>query len=619
MKQAHHIFPWLVAALLLATLYGLVRTQDQASAPRGYGGTQSTSTPDQGSQVDQSPLLTAQALAQTPTTAEEQPFAQDALQIADQEMDLAFAMALADAVEHPPVLSAEAKQIQARLGRAEDDLTAEQAHVNQLTAADAKATGAEKDKLDSQLELAKATLELRQDQVDDAKEDLLRAGGDPQGRIQAMVAEHEAASQSSDATKINVSAPPEPHGLVQRFQTWLALHRKQMQLWRGKAQADSLAAAFSGMHESLEAQTGAREEQASGAATEATGAKTTPAGAKTKSPGPEDSATQLEATKQRSAARKTLVSLDKRIANEQQLSSVYQQWIGVVAAQQRAQINRGLRGILIILVIALLALFVDGWIERVVSRMSMDRRQVETLRSTTRVSLQILAVLLTLLVIFGPPTQLGTVLGLAGAGLTVALKDFIIAFFGWFVLMGKSGIRLGDWVEINGVTGEVVNLGILHTVLLETGNWTDSGHPTGRRVTFTNSYAVEGHYFNFSTSGQWMWDQIQIVLPGSQNPYPIADALRKTVTEATAEIVHQAEQEWRTAAKSRDLHGLSAAPSIGIKPVAGGTEICLRYVTSAHERLQLRAKLNQAAVELLGVGHPATQDADAPKPALTTN
>ena len=169
--------------------------------------------------------------------------------------------------------------------------------------------------------------------------------------------------------------------------------------------------------------------------------------------------------------------------------------------------------------------------------------------------------------IFGPPTQLGTVLGLAGAGLTVALKDFIIAFFGWFVLMGKNGIRLGDWVEINGVTGEVVELGMFHTVLLETGNWTDSGHPTGRRVTFTNSYAVEGHYFNFSTSGQWLWDELKIVLPAGQNPYPIVDAIQKKVIEATSESARQAEQEWQGATKSRDMKALSAAPAINVKPV----------------------------------------------------
>jgi small-conductance mechanosensitive channel len=230
----------------------------------------------------------------------------------------------------------------------------------------------------------------------------------------------------------------------------------------------------------------------------------------------------------------------------------------------------------------------------------MDRRQVETLRTVTRVSVQIVAVLFILLVIFGPPTQLGTFLGLAGAGLTVALKDFIVGFLGWFVLMGKNGIRLGDWVEINGVTGEVVELGMFHTVLLETGNWTDSGHPTGRRVTFTNSFAIEGHYFNFSTSGQWLWDELQVVLPIGLDPYPIVDAIQKKVLEATSESARQAEQEWKIAAHSRDVGALSAAPAINVKPVIGGVEIAVRYVARANERYQLRAKLYQAAVDLLG-------------------
>ena len=223
-----------------------------------------------------------------------------------------------------------------------------------------------------------------------------------------------------------------------------------------------------------------------------------------------------------------------------------------------------------------------------------------TLRTVTRVSVQIVAVLFILLVIFGPPTQLGTFLGLAGAGLTVALKDFIVGFLGWFVLMGKNGIRLGDWVEINGVSGEVVELGMFHTVLLETGNWTDSGHPTGRRVTFTNSFAIEGHYFNFSTSGQWLWDELQVVLPMGLDPYPIVDAIQKKVLEATSESAREAEKEWKSAAHSRDMGTLSAAPAINVKPIIGGVEIAVRYVTRANERYQLRAKLYQAAVDLLG-------------------
>jgi small-conductance mechanosensitive channel len=155
-------------------------------------------------------------------------------------------------------------------------------------------------------------------------------------------------------------------------------------------------------------------------------------------------------------------------------------------------------------------------------------------------------------------------------------------------------------VEINGVTGEVVQIGPFHTVLLETGNWTDSGHPTGRRVTFTNSFAVEGHYFNFSTTGQWLWDELQFVLPAGQDPYPMVEAIQKKVEEATRESAQQAEEEWRAAATSREMSGFSAASAMSVKPVVGGIEVAIRYITRANERHMLRTKLYHAAIELLG-------------------
>jgi small-conductance mechanosensitive channel len=377
-----------------------------------------------------------------------------------------------------------------------------------------------------------------------------------------------------------------------------------LQLWRAKQDAASRATALTTKHDAVEQQIAAQQKQspvptAAGDAASASSAGGQPA---------EESAAVVKATRHRLADRKMLADLGKRIENEKQLAKVYGEWIEAVAAEQRSVVNGALRGVLVILAIAIVGLFIDGWIERLLGKMSIDRRQVETLRTVTRVALQIVGVLLILLVIFGPPRQLGTFLGLAGAGLTVALKDFIVGFFGWFVLMGKNGIRLGDWVEINGVTGEVVQLGMFHTVLLETGNWTDSGHPTGRRVTFTNSFAIEGHYFNFSTSGQWLWDEVQIVLPAGHNPYPIIDAIQKKVEEATSESARQAEQEWKGAAKSRGTTALSLAPAINVKPVIGGTQISVRYITRANERSQLRAKLNHAAVDLLGQGlgpHPA--------------
>ena len=194
---------------------------------------------------------------------------------------------------------------------------------------------------------------------------------------------------------------------------------------------------------------------------------------------------------------------------------------------------------------------------------------------------------------------MATVLALAGAGLTVALKDFIVGFFGWFVLMGKNGIRHGDWVEINGVSGEVVEIGLFHTVLLETGNWNDSGHPTGRRVTFVNSYAIEGHYFNFSTSGQWLWDEMEITLPADRDPYPVAAEIQKIVEKETQANAQLAEEEWERMGSARGVRAFSAGPAISIRPANPGFEILLRYVTRANERHQQRSKLYFEIVELL--------------------
>jgi small-conductance mechanosensitive channel len=197
------------------------------------------------------------------------------------------------------------------------------------------------------------------------------------------------------------------------------------------------------------------------------------------------------------------------------------------------------------------------------------------------------------------PNQTPTVLGLAGAGLTVALKDFIVGFVGWFVLMGRNGIRVGDWVEINGVGGEVVDISLLRTTLLETGNWTDSGHPTGRKVTFVNSFAIEGHYFNFSTSGQFLWDELTVSVPSGENPYPVIEAIQKLVVKETMANAQAAEEEWQKATTRYRVHSFSAKPAINLRPTGGGVEVHVRYITRAQERQATRAHLYEAIVALL--------------------
>ncbi len=143
--------------------------------------------------------------------------------------------------------------------------------------------------------------------------------------------------------------------------------------------------------------------------------------------------------------------------------------------------------------------------------------------------------------------------------------------------------------------------------MLETGNWTDKGHPTGRRVTFINSFAIKGQYFNFSTTGQWMWDEIALSIPAGDASYKRIELIRQAVLKVTEQDAQIAAQEWKDATLHNGL-GLSAfkvSPAVDMKPTGSGIEMIVRYVTRAADRFGMRQRLYQCVLEALKAPLPA--------------
>jgi small-conductance mechanosensitive channel len=533
--------------------------------------------------VDQRPLETARNLAALAETPGERAYATRALRLADNEVDLAFAIALRDAAAHPAPPTPETQALVDRITQLEARVDADQQRIEQLKQAPPSKHGEE---IQQQLDLAQAELSLDQDALSDAKKDLSRAGGDLHSTIQRLLEEYKATSQV-DATVSQEAQPPArtTATLASQVRNWTELRDRNQQLLAAEQEATAAAAALTQARQTLAEQIKQRR-AAVRAARQSRDAQQLPA--------------PLSLVQQRAAEdEKSLSDFDRRIQDEEDLAAVYRDWATLVANRQRRRLNGMLQNVTLILAICLAGLAANHLIGGLEARLAPDRRLLRSLRFVARFGVQAVALGLILLVIFGAPGQMTTLVGLAGAGLTVALKDFIVAFFGWFVLMGKNGIRVGDWVEINGIAGEVAEVGMLRTVLLETGGWSDAGHPTGRKVVFVNSFAIEGHYFNFSTTGQWLWDELQVVVPPQEDPYPVIDAIQKLAAKETAASASLAEQEWQRVAGSRALKSFSAAPAINLKPTNIGVEITVRYITRAHERYELRSRLYRQVVELL--------------------
>lgn len=583
-----------LTALLIAALTGFLLTRDTAPPPAKHP----TERTEAARLVEQSPLETAHRLAGLASTTEEQKLAAEASRLADQEVDLAFASALQSAGLHPPAQNGAAKDLSARIQRLSDRLQSVQQEVKRLTALSANPHHAEDQAIQQQLEIAQARVTLLQDALDDAREDLVRAGGDPQTEIKRELEEHEALQHARSATA-NTSAKPASFGvagnLVQQFRTWRRLRQNHAQLLAAQQQAETYAARLTAKHDALEKGMA----DVLGDEDDSSNNEAAPAVDQSQQNAKVSQLTTL------SKNSRLMSQYDRRIQDEQRLGSIYAQWAAIIALQMRAELHGILRSLLLILLALIGIVLAEGFVERFYMKLGPDRRRMSTMRLVLRFVSQLIGVLVILLVLFGPPSQLSTVLALGAAGLTVALKDFIVAFFGWFVLMGRNGIRAGDWVEINGIGGEVVEVGLLRTILLETGNWNDAGHPTGRKVSFVNSYAIEGHYFNFTTAGQWLWDELDVLIPAGEDPYYLTNSVLKLVTNSTQADSSRAEEEWRNATKRSAFQTFSAAPAIEVRPTNLGVNLVVRYVVNAHNRYEVRTRLYQAIVELLHGGRAA--------------
>ncbi len=418
-----------LAILLLLCLVFSWTTRDAMEHLPSRSGTASSA---QNTLVDQSPWQTAQALAPLAVTAEENQFAREAERLADHEVDQAFAAALREATLRAQnrTLTGDALALSQRVTQLQQLVAQDQATVQQLSAQSPQkstshdvAPGSD----GSDLDIAKAQLGLDSDELDDATEDLARATGDERSQIQSELSAHEAAmkkydSQQGSDGQIAVLSVARYGTLAGRVGAWNRQNARLKLIQQAQQQASADAQRFTAKHNALETRANTNARAAAGI---------------------QDRTARLASIRDRSAERQLLSIYDDRIQTEQRLATVYQKWATQVQLQHRILLHLVLQTLAWILVIVICMVLGDAMVRRLMEYPVLDRRQRHTLRAVLELAVQVAGVLAILFIIFGAPQQTSTILGLTTAALTIALQDFVIAFFGWFVLMGKKGHACG--------------------------------------------------------------------------------------------------------------------------------------------------------------------------------
>src|SRR6185503_779245 len=210
-----------------------------------------------------------------------------------------------------------------------------------------------------------------------------------------------------------------------------------------------------------------------------------------------------------------------------------------------------------------------------------------------------------LIVVFAFATQLGSAVTFAGlitAGVAVALQNVIVSVVAYFFLIGKYGLRVGDRVSIAGVTGEVVDIGLVRIHLMELGGPGDS-QPSGRVVAFSNSIVFQptAGIFKQIPGTNFVWHELKLTLASETDYHSAKDRIIKAVDSALGNYRENIDTQRRMV--ERNLSTVTAGelqPKVRLHYTASGIEATVRYPVEIGKAVEIDDHLMRdllAAVE----------------------
>ena len=239
---------------------------------------------------------------------------------------------------------------------------------------------------------------------------------------------------------------------------------------------------------------------------------------------------------------------------------------------------------LLSLAIVLLALLLVRVGHRV-SRKYMDdpARIYRSTRSTRRLAIIFAVVAIT--IIWSPGFgDVLTLLTVIGAGMAIALREVLLSFAGWSRVTLLSSYKEGDRIEINGIQGDVIDIRMMRTSLMEIGGWVDADQSTGRIVHFPNSWLFQYALYNYTRSFKFIWNELSLSVTYRSDWRAARDIMQKYADESAAIVEQQARKEIKEISREFLIHYSILTPFVYIKMTEDGVRLTLRYLCEARKR-----------------------------------
>lgn len=231
----------------------------------------------------------------------------------------------------------------------------------------------------------------------------------------------------------------------------------------------------------------------------------------------------------------------------------------------------------------------------VTHRISEDSPYIYTIRKATSYAINIVGALLVFGVWIERLGDLSVALGILAAGLAFALQEVIGSFAGWLTIIGGRPFSVGDRIETSSIRGDVVDVGILRTTLMEIGNWLQGDHNTGRIVTVSNAFIFKEPLFNYSAYLRFIWDEISLPITYESDWQKATAIMLEAVQQHPnyRSLLPQAEDQRRQARRKLAVRITPLQPRVFVKLTDNWIELGMVYPVDNDLRRNFRSEVSQ--------------------------
>lgn len=203
-----------------------------------------------------------------------------------------------------------------------------------------------------------------------------------------------------------------------------------------------------------------------------------------------------------------------------------------------------------------------------------------------------ITVIILMVVIFNDSLGgLAVTLGFAGAGITFALREVIISVAGWLGILAGGFYKTGDRVQLGGIKGDVIDIGMIRTTVMELGEWVDADLYNGRIVRIANSFVFSEPVFNYSADFPFLWDEIKIPVRYGSDYDLTKKILEKAANNIVGDYTINAQLEWNKMVKKYSIENQSINSTVTIETTDNWIDYTLRYVVDYKKRRAIKNEL----------------------------